>query len=462
MDTTIKCNTCGSNVEIAAALKKEFQASVLKEAESKHQRQVEELQKQSQLELQRIAKQNQDTIAELQRKAILEAKELIQKDLVDKESQIAKLKERAEKAEQEELKIRSEKRQLEEAKQKFEIEKTRQLDDERAKIRDAAMKEAQEQNELKFRELEKSKSDTEKALADAQRKLQQGSQQTQGEVLELELEELLKKEFPLDGISEVKKGQRGADVIQTVRDERNQKCGTIIWETKNAQWQNPWIPKLIEDQRNAGADIAVLVVSNPPEGLDTYKLDGGVFVTTRKLIVPLATTLRMALARVAREKQFSVGKNEKMEVLYAYVTSVEFKHRMETLVDVFDKLQEDLNKEKNYYTKKWAAQEKLYRKAMDSTLGMHGDMQGLIGSSIPELNGFSEEDVGDYLEDGDSNVNDDDTNEDNSSIEIVIEEINVEIESNADPKDTEASNEKMNKKKQAEDAEADWQLDLGL
>ena len=378
MNTQIKCPKCGELYEPSDAFKHELEKKLLKKQQSKHQEEIERLTKEKATELEETKKQ-------ITEKAKLEAQESVTKKLKDKEDQISGLKKRAEQAEEQELKIRKEKRELEESKRKFEIEKQRQLDEERGKIRDNALKEAQEKHELKDKEKAEQLRAALKTNDELKRKLQQGSQQTQGEVLELELEEILKREFPLDNITEVKKGQRGADVIQEVIDKRGRNCGIILWELKNARWQNTWINKLKEDQRQAKAHLAILVAAEPPENIKTYVYDNGVWVTTRKMIVPLALTLRFNLVNLYHKQQASVGKNQKMEILYQYITSVEFTHRIQAILETFEEFQEGIEKEKRLSQIKWAKQEKQLRKMIDHTAGMYGDLQGVVGKSLPEI-----------------------------------------------------------------------------
>ena len=226
--------------------------------------------------------------------------------------------------------------------------------------------------------------------------MQQGSQQSQGETLELELETKLRSEFPTDTVTEVKKGQRGADVIQTVIDKLGRSCGSIIWESKNAQWTDGWIAKLKEDQRQSKSDIAVLVSVNLPTGVETFSYKDGVWIASWKHFLPLALALRFNLVSIHHERQSAEGKDEKMKVLYNYLTGNEFKHRVEGIVEAFGNLQTELEREKRWFSVKWAKQEKEIRKVMDHTHGMYGDLQGVIGKSLPDINTLE-------LEEGESN-----------------------------------------------------------
>jgi hypothetical protein len=246
-------------------------------------------------------------------------------------------------------------------------------------------KQASQTQELKMMELQKQLTDAMKANEEMRRKLQQGSQQTQGEVLELELESQLKSEFPLDDITPVAKGVRGADILQVVKNQQGRVIGSILWELKNAQWSEKWLEKLRDDQRQSKADLAVLVSINMPPDITTFGMRDGVWISCRPTCIALAQALRIQMMRVYATQQSAVGKNEKMEVLYTYLSGFEFKQRVEAIVEAFSSLQDDIEKEKRWFNSKWAKQEKQIRKVIDQTIGMHGDLQGIMGASLPEI-----------------------------------------------------------------------------
>ncbi|TSC87296.1 MAG: Uncharacterized protein G01um101416_510 [Microgenomates group bacterium Gr01-1014_16] len=385
MTTQIKCPQCGKLFEPTDAYKHELEEKLLKEEQLKHRGEIEQIKRERQEFEELKKKEFEEAKKQVSEKAKLEAQESVTKELKDKEEQILELKQRAERAEEQELKIRKEKRELEEAKQKFEIEKQRQLDEERVKIRDNALKEAQENHQLKDAEKDKKLQEALKMNDDLKRKLEQGSQQIQGEVMELELEQILRREFPEDKVSEVKKGERGADISQTVVDKLGRECGMILWESKNAQWKDEWLKKLREDQRAAGAQLAVLVVANPPEDIETFVYRENVWITTIKSARGLAIALRFDLIHIHFEKLANVGKNEKMEVLYQYLRSVEFTHRIEAIVEAFNNLQGDIEKEKRWFNLKWSRQEKELRKIIDNTHGMYGELQAVTGRELQEI-----------------------------------------------------------------------------
>lgn len=268
-----------------------------------------------------------------------------------------------------------------------EIEMKKRLLSETEKIKDDERRKLEDEHKLKDLENFKKLQDVLKANEELKRKIEQGSQQTQGESLELTLEEELKKEFPTDLISEVKKGVRGADMIQEVVDKLGRNCGTIIWESKNAKWTEDWISKLKEDQRQAKADLAVLVTVNLPEELlkKGMGFKNGVWICNPSNFILLAMSLRFNLVNIYHEKQNGVNVDEKMKVLYEYLTGNEFKHRVEGIVESFGVLQDDIEREKRWFSAKWARQEKEIRKVIDHTHGMYGDLQGVTGRALPEI-----------------------------------------------------------------------------
>ncbi|MCL5409099.1 MAG: DUF2130 domain-containing protein, partial [Candidatus Omnitrophica bacterium] len=225
-----------------------------------------------------------------------------------------------------------------------------------------------------------------KQIEELKRSAEVGSQERQGEILETELEDVLKKKFIHDVIEPVKKGKRGADIIHKVCNSSGGHCGTIIWEAKNAKtWHEDWIDKLKSDQREEKAEIAVLLTTAFPKGTKNFGNISGVWVTSYPLFEGIAIVLRNSIIEIAGAKNASVGKTEKMEALYNYLTSTTFRQKVETLVESFVTMQKDLYKEKAALTSHWAKREKQLERVLMATTGMYGEMQGIIGKSLPEL-----------------------------------------------------------------------------
>ena len=289
-----------------------------------------------------------------------------------------------------EIELRQDRQKLQEEKENFELEKQRAIDAERGKIREAALKDADEQSRFKLAEKEKTITDLQTKLQDALRKAEQGSQQLQGEVQELELESLLRAKFPRDTIEPVPKGEYGGDVLHRVFGPAGQLCGTILWESKRTKnWSDSWLPKLREDQRAAKAEIAIVVSAVLPKHIDIFDLSDGVWVTEPRCIIPIAIALRQSLIELSAARQASDGQQTKMEMVYQYLTGPRFRLRIEAIVEKFSDMQEDLDKERKMMTRQWAKREQQIRGVIESTAGMYGDLQGIAGRTLQEIEGLS-------------------------------------------------------------------------
>jgi hypothetical protein len=287
-------------------------------------------------------------------------------------------------ARKEQAQLMDEKQKLKDEKEAFEVEKRKQLEEERSKIREEADKKAADAYQTILAQKEKTLADALRANEDLKRKIEQGSQQSQGEVAELNLEDELGKAFIYDEIAPVPKGIRGADVIQKVHNSAGKDCGQIIWEVKNTKaWSEGWIQKLKDDQREVRADIAIIISSVLPEGVRTFAPRDGVWVCDTHLAIPLAMIIRDKLEAITREKVLTVDKNEKMDILYQYLTGVQFKQRIEAIVESFRAMKADLDTEKRYYIKRWAKTEKQIDKIVNNTIGMYGDFEGLV--NLPKI-----------------------------------------------------------------------------
>jgi hypothetical protein len=294
-----------------------------------------------------------------------------------------------------ELSLLNEKRELEQKRKGMELEYQYKLEEDRRKLGEKYASEA----DLKLKERDQQIEGLRKALDDAKRKSEQGSMETQGEALELDLQTNLEQNFPHDTIDPVSKGIRGADVIQMVHNHSLVKSGTIIWETKNTKaWSNGWIEKLKDDQRELGANVAVIVSAVLPDGVRNFDLMDGVWVCSVTSYIPLAMALRQQLIQVTFARTASEGKSDKMEMVYQYLSGDEFRQKVEAIVETFVGMKEQLEKEKRAYSRIWKEREKQIERIIDNTAGMYGDIRGLIGSSIPEIKALSLDATDDLLE----------------------------------------------------------------
>jgi hypothetical protein len=229
-------------------------------------------------------------------------------------------------------------------------------------------------------------------IDELKRKAEQGSQQLQGEVLEVELEAALRTRFPHDCVEPVGRGEFGGDVVQRVVTTVGQACGALLWETKRTKnFTDGWLAKLRADQRAAGAELAVLVSTALPKGIETFAYVDGVWVTEFRFAVPLAVALRQSLIEIATARQVYEGQETKMELVYQYLTGPKFRHRVEAIVEKFSEMQADLEKERKAMTHLWAKREAQIHGVIESTVGMYGDLQGIAGKALQEIEGLEVE-----------------------------------------------------------------------
>lgn len=325
--------------------------------------------------------------AKLEKELLAKAKAEANKELSDKDVQIKELQLRAKESAEFELKLRAEKRAIEEAKEKFELEKTRQLDEERGKIKAEAEKNILEKEKYKIIEYEKKLSDMQKSLEDAQRKGSQASQQLQGEVQELDLESTLRSLYPFDEISEVKKGENGADIRQVVRTEKGTVCGKILWESKRTKsWSDGWVSKLKEDMRRDSAHLAAIVTQAMPTHISQNIGNvSGVWVLTPESIAPLSMLLRKNLIDVAREKVIAIHKQTTAETLYDYVTSSSFNQNVERIVGIYLEMKAQIAKEEASSQRGYKQRNMQVDMLLSGMTGIYGEMQGIAGTSLQPI-----------------------------------------------------------------------------
>ncbi len=337
----------------------------------------------------RLAEEKQKLEEELRVNLTKKIKEQLELEIKDKTNEIEELRKQNKNLQNQLLELNRLIRQLRSENEQRRIEMEKKIAQEQEKIRQEEQKRIEQEYQLKILEKEKKLSDALKLVEEYKRKLQTGSQQLQGEVQELYLQEKLQENFPEDEIKEVPKGVEGADVLQIVKNDYGRPCGTIIWESKRTKaWSDSWLLKLREDQRKVKAEIAVIVSQTLPTGVKNFTQKERVWIVSFDSFIGLATILRQTLIDLAAVKSSLVNKEEKKEILWNYLTSIEFHQRIEAIYDAYLQLTEDLRKEQDWFRKKWAKQEKNIKKVAENILGMHGDLQSIVGRALPEMNNF--------------------------------------------------------------------------
>jgi hypothetical protein len=407
-ETSIQCPSCGEEIDVNEILyhqlenefkqknladKKKFDEEIaqkrvehkkaldlLRQKEEDIEDQKEKFDEELQKATKELLKQEKQKLQEQLKKEILEEQsesiELLKKELDEKSNQVKELN----KSKAEIEKLKREKEEIEsKIKADAQIELTQQLSEEKAKIQ----KNLDLQNELKFKQKEEQLEQLKKQLQEAQRKAEQGSQQLQGEIQELAIEEYLQNKYPFDAIEEIKKGARGGDCIQTVHTREIQNCGKIYYESKRTkEFQKSWIEKFKADMRDKGADIGVLVTEVLPKEFDRMGLIDGVWICTYEEFKGLSSVLRESIIKINQAKKSEENKTDKMSLLYGYLTSTEFKMQIEAIVEGFTKMQSDLDSEKRSMQRIWKQREKQIEKVLDNTIGMYGSIRGIAGNSI--------------------------------------------------------------------------------
>jgi hypothetical protein len=280
-------------------------------------------------------------------------------------------------------------RELDDAKRELELTVERRIQGGLNDVRLQAKREAEDALKLKVLEKDQTITSMQQKIEELKQKAEQGSQQLQGEVQELELESLLQVKFPFDAIVPIAKGEFGGDVLQRVRNQSGQSSGAILWESKRTKnWSDAWLVKLREDQRQAKADICVLVSQVLPKGVETFEIVDGVWVTHPRAMLPVAAILRDTLLQVSAARQVSEGQQSKTEMVYRYLTGPRFRQRVEAIVEAFSSMRDDLDKERKVIMKQWAKREEQIERVMGGTIGMYGDLQGIVGKSLQEIEGL--------------------------------------------------------------------------
>jgi hypothetical protein len=293
-------------------------------------------------------------------------------------------------AQKEQAELLRNQRELDDARREMDLTIEKKVQESLHAVRDKAKLEAEEVLKLRVLEKEEQIASMGKQIEELRRKAEQGSQQLQGEVVELELESLLRSKFPLDLIEPVPKGEFGGDVLQRVLGVSGQPCGTILWESKRTKnWSDSWLAKLRDDQRTANAELALLVSSALPKGVTAFDHVDGIWVAESRCAIPVAIALRQSLIEIAKVRQAGDGQQTKMELVYDYLTGPRFRHRIEAIVEKFSDMQSDLDRERKVTTKQWAKREAQIRGVIESTVGMYGDLQGIAGKALQEIEALS-------------------------------------------------------------------------
>jgi hypothetical protein len=373
-EQSIGCPSCGKKIPLTRALRAEIETSLKAEFDERERELRDEYDRKLDADRERLEK---DAAKRVEKKLALELAGL-QGQLKDQAKEL-------EEARRVELALRKREQALERKQADLEVTIARTLDDERAKLVMEIQDRAAEQHRLKDAEKERQLGEMRRQIEDLKRKADQGSQQLQGEAGEGEIETSLRAAFPMDEINAVGQGVRGADIHHIVVDARGVKRGAILWECKNARnWSDGWIAKLKADQRSLHADVAVLVTASLPKDCRRFAMIDGILVTDFACAGALAAVIRANLLELAQARHAALRKNDTLELLYRYLSGLEFRQRVEAVVEAFAVMRADLDQERRATERAWARRAKQIEAVTFNVSGMYGDLQGLV-PSLPRI-----------------------------------------------------------------------------
>lgn len=341
----IPCPNCGKQIQITQALRHQLEEKIRISEQARHKEELE--------------------------KARIQATAQTEKRLKEQSNKELEKKEKERKLLEEKL----EKEKLE----REEFEK---------KVKENASKNAQEEQRLRFKEKDLQLEEIRRVNEDLKRKLEQGSQQRQGEVLELDLEEKLKAQFPQDEFLPIPKGVEGADIWQKVTYQ-GKIVGSILWETKRTKaWSNAWTTKLKEDLTRINASEAILISQVLPNDSNSFDRKDGVWIAKYKYAISLGRFVRFLLTNIALVKSSTSHTEEEWGKIRDYMMSDTFKHRMQAHFEGIKSLKDTLDADKRATMLKWKKLESTINKMDSNTINFYGELKAIV-SQLPQIEGVN-------------------------------------------------------------------------
>jgi len=411
MATEVKCPGCGQSFQMEEIMAEEYKKDLRQKMQVFTKQKEEEFRKKQDEFLTKEKQQNlvfEERLAAEKKQIQQQLEETLRKNIAsDFENKLAML-ENANKESEEKLKLSRQKemeflqreQQLKNKEAEMELQLQRKLQEQRGEIAEQIRKQEQEknnvketENQFKIKELEEKLEQQKKLAEEMKRKAEQGSMQLQGEVQELILEELLRQSFPFDVISEVGKGIRGADCVQTVRNQFGQECGRIIYESKRTKdFGGDWIEKLKKDMRSQGVDVAVIVSQCYPKGMDCFGEKDGVWICSFEEAKAVASVLRDGVIRLSNVMKSQENRGDKMHLLYNYLTGVEFSEQWKAIQEGYLSMRQSIIQERVAMERLWKVREKQLDKVLENATHIRGSIQGIAGKDAIKLSLTGEED----------------------------------------------------------------------
>lgn len=374
-NSTISCPHCHKPVEISSAIRTQLIGEFTQKLQQQRATDKLALQEQLQQEKKKIEQKITKDFEASRAQALIELKT----ELQAKTQQIQKL-------EDQELHLRKREREFEEMQRKQELLLERKLTEEKSKWMTEYKQQEEQLVAIRLQEKDKQMEQLQKTIEELRRQSQQGSMQVQGDAAETDLKSHLQLAFPMDEISDVPTGMQGADLIHIVKNSLQQRVGLLLWERKRTKsFSEQWITKLKSDQVECKADIAILVTDVLPKDSSNFFERKGIWICHTPLAVSFAKALRSQLISISQMKAAHRNTDVTLSQLYSYVTTPEFKSRVEQLVLTYIDMKQELDREERALRASIQRRTKQLDRLIASTAGLYGDFQGIIGSSLPKV-----------------------------------------------------------------------------
>ena len=368
--TTINCPNCGHEIDINEALSHEAEERIEQQYNERLARARKDLEKQQTQALEQ-ARQTE--------------RELISAQMKNMQDELSAKNDALRKAQADEVALLKAQRALKDLQERQSIEIEKAVLASRSDVEQQVRRTEQERAELQIREMQHKLDQANKVADDLKRKMEQGSQQLSGEILELAIEDFLRAEFPGDDVAEIKKGQRGGDCIHTIMSD-GKPLGKIYYESKRTKaFQSSWVDKLKEDMREKGVDVGVIVTETMPKDMDRFGQRSGVWICSFSEFKALSHVLRELVQRVGFATASQQHRGDKMSMLYDYMTSAEFRMQVDAIVNGFQSMQDDLARERTAMERIWKQREKQIQTVLNSLAGLYGSVKGIAGGDVGDL-----------------------------------------------------------------------------
>jgi hypothetical protein len=395
MLTKIKCPLCNEKFELNEALDSDLREQILSSVQEEHQKHVEDIRKKAIEGTKRqIDEENKKKFEEVRKQAFNEAEKSVADkysgDLKLMQTQLDENDEKVKEFREQELELRKEKAKVEEDKKEIELTVQRRLDQEKEKAEQAATDRVEKEYKLKLSEKDQHIESMSKKIEELQKKSNVTSQQLQGEVLEIYVQQLLLESFPDDEVSEVAKFKNGADIRQLVKSRKGAPCGKILWECKRTNlFKTEFITKLKEDMLREEAIFGIIVATTlPKQAVHGMSQIDGIWVCSQEFVESLGTILRESLISVARVKWIHENKGNNGDQLIAYFSSTPFTQQVQELATALFAQKEQINKERAVYTKMWTNREAEIDRQTRSIAKILSSIQGFVGSGMQNIEAF--------------------------------------------------------------------------